>query len=196
MTGTPEKRNRLIRPHDLRVVKSRQALRMGLLRLLERRNLENITIKDITNEAGVSYPVFFRQFASKEELLADLATNEVRMLLEQTYATFDPASSSSRALCLYVQGHKAVWRSLLTTGAASAMRAEFARVSAEIGYSGHRANPWLPVELASGFVASGVFEVLAWWLSQPDGYSVEKAIKLLDALVIRTVAEPQNLNLD
>lgn len=196
MTARPEKRNRLVRPYDMRVVKSRQALRMGLLRLLETRSLENITIKDITSEAGVSYPVFFRQFASKEELLADLATDQVCMLLEQTYATFDPTASSSRALCLYVEEHKVVWRSLLTTGAASAMRAEFARVSAEIGYSGHRANPWLPVELASGFVANGVFEVLAWWLGQPDGYSLENAIKLLDALVIRTVTEPQDVRLD
>lgn len=196
MPETAEKSNRLRRPHDQRVLKSRLALRAGLLRLLETRSLEQITIKEITQEAAVSYPVFFRQFTGKEELLADIATNEVRSLLERTYSTFDPESTSGRQLCLYIDGHKSLWRSLLTTGAAPAMRTEFARISAEIGRAGHRANPWLPVELASAYVASGVFEVLSWWLGQPADYPVENVVKLLDALIIHPLSEPRNIELD
>lgn len=196
MPQMSETTTRLRRPYDQRVVKSRLALRSGLLSLLETRSLEQITIKEITQEAKVSYPVFFRQFAGKEELLADIATSEVRNLLEQTYATFDPQSTSSRQLCLYIAAHKSLWKSLLTTGAAPAMRTEFARLSAQIGHAGHRANPWLPVELASAYVASGVFEVLSWWLNQPSDYPVENVVKLLDTLIIRPLSQPQDVKLD
>lgn len=191
-------RARLGRAQDLRLVKSRHALRMALLRLLESRPLDQITIKEITTEAGVSYPVFFRQFASKEDLLADLATDQVRALLQHTYPTLnaDAPSANLVNLCQYVAEHRGLWRSLLTTGAAPAMRVEFARIAAEIGNTAPRTNPWLPVELASAFVASGIFEILAWWLSQSDDYPVVNVVKLLDVLIVRSMVVPQDIRLD
>lgn len=194
---SPPPRNRISRPHDLRAVKSRQALRQALLSLIEKQTLEQITIKEITREAGVSYPVFFRQFASKDELLADLATNEVRSLLEKSYPAFtsDAAAGGLSELCHYVAEHRVLWTALLTTGAASAMRAEFARISSEFAVHRPRANPWLPVELASAFVSSGMFEILAWWLNQPEDYPIANVITLLDALIVRSVSNPQNIQL-
>ena len=162
--------NRLRRPDDPRALKSRRALRDALLALLEKRTFEQITIKEITSAAGVSYPVFFRQFASKEELLNDLAASEVGGLLALTHPIVDEAVAMNnlREMCNYVQQRRPLWKSLLTTGAASTMRSEFARISAEIAKAGPQANPWLPVELASSFVATGIFEILAWWLNQPE----------------------------
>lgn len=198
MSKKPMTRGRLSRPHDRRAVKSREALRTALLRLLESRPLDQITIKEITTEAAVSYPVFFRQFFSKEELLADLATDQVRELLRHTYPTLDVAapSSSLAELCNYVEEHRGLWRSLLTTGAAPAMRAEFASIAAEIGNTAPRTNPWLPVELASAFAASGIFEILAWWLGQREDYPVANVVKLLDTLIVRSMMVPQDIRLD
>jgi len=189
MSTKPATRKRISRPHDLRVVKSRAALGQALLRLIETRALEQITIKDITTEAGVSYPVFFRQFSSKEELLADIAAEEVRNLLAHTYPLFDVAAPSDNliAFCLVVERRKALWRTLLTTGAASAMRNEFKRIAAEIGNDQHPGDPGVPVELASAFVTSSIFEILTWWLNQPDDYPLEDVASLLDGLVVAPV---------
>ena len=191
-------RKRISRPHDLRVVKSRQAMRQALLKLIENQSLDQITIKEVTAEAGVSYPVFFRQFSSIEDLLADLATEEVRSLLTRTLPFFNAAAPSTNLaeLCQHVQLRRALWKSLLTAGAASAMRSEFARISSEIAKKAPRANPWLPVELASAFVASGIFEILAWWLNQPEDYPLTNVVKLIDALIVRSVALPQDIHLD
>ena len=191
-------RNRLSRPHDRRAVKSREALREGLLELLESRSFEDITIKEITAAAGVSYPVFFRQFASKEELLADLAASEVHGLLALGQPLIDGARPKNTLLdmCHYVQRRRPLWKTLLTAGSASVMRSEFARISAEIGNTEPRANPWLPVELASSFVAAGIFEILAWWLNQPEGYPVGNVVKILGALVARPLTMPQDVQLD
>lgn len=190
-------RKRLSRPHDPRALKSREALRNALLRLLETRPFEQITIKELTASAGVSYPVFFRQFASTEELLADLAANEVRSLLALTHPLEDDTQSRNSLLemCQFVQQRRSLWKSLLTAGAASIMRGEFARISAEMGRTGPRSNPWLPVELASSFVAAGLFEILAWWLNQPDDYPISNVVKILDALVARPLTVPQDVRL-
>lgn len=191
-------RNRLSRPHDRRAMKSREALRQALLALLNSRSFEDITIKDITSAAGVSYPVFFRQFASKENLLEDLAAREVHGLLALGQPLVEPGRPKNDFIdmCRYVEGHRALWKTLLTAGAASVMRSEFARISAEIGNTEPRANPWLPVELASSFVAAGIFEILAWWLNQPEGYPVRNVVKILIALVARPLTVPQDVRLD
>jgi AcrR family transcriptional regulator len=194
----PLHRNRLSRPDDPRALKSRKALRDALLVLLEERSFEQITIKELTAAASVSYPVFFRQFADKEELLADLAANEVRALLALTHPIVDEAVAMNnlREMCRYVQQRRSLWKSLLTAGAASTMRGEFARISAEIARAGPQANPWLPVELASSFVAAGIFEILAWWLNQPQAYPIGNVARILNALIARPLTVPQNIQLE
>lgn len=186
------------RPNDARALRSREALRAGLLALLQDRPFHRITIREITAKAGVSYPVFFRRYASKEELFADLAVEEVRNLLART----DPMMEHAKALngihemCAYVQERRILWKSLLTTGGASAMRDEFTRISAEIGQAGPRSNPWLPVSLASSFVATGIVEILSWWLNQEDDYPMRNIEIFLNHLIVQPTAVPQKVTLD
>ncbi|PLK26754.1 TetR/AcrR family transcriptional regulator [Novosphingobium sp. TH158] len=189
---------RMSRPDDARALRSREALRAALLALLEERPFHEITIRDITGRAGVSYPVFFRRYGSKEDLLEDIAADQVRRLLETTYPAMVPGQpeASLAQLCGYVEQHRALWKSLLTTAAAGAMRAEFARISQETGDTGPRMNSWLPVSLASRFVASGLFEILAWWLAQDEDYPVANVITLLRELIVQPMLVPRHVAMD
>jgi len=189
---------RMSRPDDARALRSREALKNALLALLEERQFHEITIRDITNRAGVSYPVFFRRYGAKEELLSDIASAEVRNLLNRSYPALKSGSpeKSLGELCMYVDEHRALWKSLLTTEAASAMRSEFAHISAGIGELDNRANPWLPVSLASRFVASGVFEILAWWLSQPDDYPIRNVLAFLNQLIVEPTLVSRPIELE
>jgi AcrR family transcriptional regulator len=178
-------------------MRSRDALRAALLSLVEQRPLEQISIRDITAQAGLSYQVFFRRYASKEELLEDIATDEVRRLLSLSRPMFEAKQhdESLRALCDYVNEHRSLWTRLLTGGAAPAMRREFKRIAAEIGRGRERTNPWLPTDLAETFVVSGLFEILSWWLRQPADYPVENVVKIIDVLIVRATAEPVDIQL-
>ncbi|MBU6265900.1 MAG: TetR/AcrR family transcriptional regulator [Sphingomonadales bacterium] len=186
-TTTPRK------PDDARAHRSVEALRVAFLALIETRPLDQVTIRDITEAAGVSYPTFFRRFAGKDELLADIATTEVRHLL--VLGQGGGRHGSSLAMCEYLAAHRRLWRTLLTGGAAAAMREEFMAVSREIATTGPRINPWIPVDLAVPFVAGGLFEILAWWMRQPDDYPTANVATLLDALVIDVTARPRPITL-
>lgn len=188
---------RMSRPHDARALRSRTALRQALLELVEAQPFDRITIKDITAKAGVSYPVFFRRYESKQHLLEDIATEEVRRLLTLSLPIFraDRQEESLRALCGYIGDHRSLWTRLLTGGAGAIMREEFRRIALDIGHKDRRINPWLPRELAAPFVVSGLFEILAWWLAQPETYPVENIIKIIDALIIQSTARPIDIQL-
>jgi len=181
-TTTPTK------PEDARAHRSIEALQSALLELVEHKAFEQIAIKDITETAGVSYPTFFRRFASKEDLLDHVAAEEVRHLLElgnQTIGGQDPRSA--KLICEYVEAHRQLWTTLLTGGATAAMRAAFTREARVIAGTNERQNPWLPIDLAVPFVTNGLFEVLAWWLRQPDDYSAQKASALYDTVVVDAI---------
>lgn len=193
----PEPKQRMSRPDDARALRSRASLREALLALVEERPFDQITIRDITAKAHVSYPVFFRRYQSKEDLLGDIATGEVRRLLTLTTPIFNAnrQAESLRALCRHVDEHRILWTRLLTGGAGPIMREEFKRIAREIGDSHPRINPWLPRELAESFVVGSLFEILAWWLSQPQDYPIENVVTIIDTLIVRSTARPVDVNL-
>lgn len=191
-TTTPTK------PDDSRVHRSIESLREAFLQLLDRKTLEDITIKEITEVAGLSYPTFFRRYGSKEELLADIATEEVRRLLSLSDKALGKRRSmeSAEAMCAYVQGRMPLWNTLLTGGAAAAMREEFMRISREVNASRVRTNAWLPEELGIRFVASGIFEIFAWWMEQPDDYPVSNVVKIFHGLIVDLASRPRDITLE
>lgn len=172
-------------------------MRGAFLELIATRALEDISIKDICDAAGLSYPTFYRRFSGKDELLAGIATEEVRRLLMSGVAAMRDGTdhSSSSAMCAYIEAQRPLWRTLLTGGAATAMRQEFMRLSREFTETQPRINPWLPIDLAVPFVAGGVFEILAWWMKQPDDYPTGNVVTLLDALIIDITARRRDVTL-
>ncbi len=190
-TNTPTK------PDDIRSHRSIDALQTSLLELIEEKPFDQISIRHITDAAGLSYPTFFRRFASREELLRNVASVEVTKLLTLGHSAFDKKvrSESGKALCEYVQQHRKLWTALLAGGAAPFVREEFLRVAKDIANSRPRVNPWLPLDLAVAYITSGIFELLAWWMRQPEDYSIENVIILFDALIIDSAGRPRNIKL-
>lgn len=184
-------------PDDARVQRSLEAMRAAFLELIGTKPLEQISIKEICDEAGLSYPTFYRRFASKDALLADVAAGEVRQLLALGLSAMERQKSaqSAEAMCEYVEAHRRLWCVLLTGGAAGAMREEFMRLSREFAETHPRSNPWMPIDLAVAFVASGIFEILAWWMKQPDDYPTENIVKLFNALIIDSAGRRRKITL-
>lgn len=183
---------RMSRPNDARALRSRKALQAALLRLIENRAFDQITIGDIVREAKVSYPVFYRRYVNKEQLLDDIAAAEVNHLVSLCLPMFRSADTEGSIvqLCRYVSDHQILWKRLLTGGAASAMRDEYSRIAREIGSTSPRINPGLPLDLGPGIVASGTFEILSWWLAQDCAYPLRHVVKIINAVIVRAVRTP------
>src|SRR6185437_10507723 len=67
--------------HDPRAKRSSDALSSAFLRLLERKPLDQITIREIAAEAGVHRSTFFRHHPTKEALLDHIAANQIQDLV-------------------------------------------------------------------------------------------------------------------
>jgi AcrR family transcriptional regulator len=171
---------------DARAVRTREALRHALLRLLELKTLEQITIRDICEVADVGYTTFFRHHPTKESLLDDVAAEQIGELVGLTLPLADPADprAASVALVSYVDEHRKLWSTLLTGGAERAMRDEFLRLSREIAATRGRPGVWPPADIATILVVSSTIELLSWWLRQRKPMTIEQVAEIHERVIM------------
>lgn len=178
---------------DARAVRSAIALRTAFLALLERKALDQITIRDICAEASVHYATFFRHHQTKESLLDEIAKDQIAELNALTLAIkgADDYHAGFQALCAYVGDHRALWSTLLNGGAGATMREEWVRQSKKVAEMVDPVNSWLPAELGTICAATLIAETLAWWVGQPvDSYSVEEIATILYRLLTTSIMAP------
>ncbi len=170
-------------------MRTREALRKAMLDLLSTKPFEQITIRELAADAGIGYTTFFRHHPTKESLLEEIATEEIRQLIDYTLVTFNASDTdtASLALCQYVDQHRTLWSTLLTGGAASALRDEFVRVAQEVAANTPEQSDWLPAEFGVILVASSTIELLAWWLRQDDPMPLEKIAEIYRRAVLGPV---------
>jgi len=173
---------------DLRMQRTQRAIREGFLALLQRKRFDQITARDIAAESQIGYATFFRHYASKDELLQQIATDEI----EKLYALAGPmlqakgSLASCQVLCDYVYEHRAIWTILLTGGAAETLREEFTRLALERPQAPKL--KWLPQELGAVFGVSSTIEIIGWWLKQPNTLTPKQVATILDRLVVTPTA--------
>jgi AcrR family transcriptional regulator len=187
--------HKIHRPHlktarDARAIRTREALCNALLRLLELKPLEQITIRHICDVAKVGYTTFFRHHPSKESLLEEIAAEQIRQLVGMSLSAADAAEdmqAGSVAVCTYVDEHRRLWSTLLTGGAAGVMREEFIRLSREIATTRARPDVWPPADIVNILVGSSTIELLSWWLRQRKPLSIEEVAEIHKRLIITPV---------
>lgn len=169
---------------DPRQMRSAEALRGALLRLLERKAFDQITVREICAEAGVHNATFFRHHSGKEALLDHVATDEINRLVAFSL----PAGhrlEGNIAMCEYISSHRTLWKALLNGGAGAAMRKEYLRISKAVAADYQDSKTWLPEDLAIICSTLLIVETISWWLEQDEeAYPPREVAKILDRLLL------------
>jgi AcrR family transcriptional regulator len=174
---------------DARAVRTRESLRHALLKLLDLKPMEQITIRDICDVASIGYTTFFRHHPAKESLLNDVAADEMGRLVELSLSVADTSDtrSASIALCKYVDAHRKLWSTLLTGGAAGAMRDEFMRLSLQIAATRAQPGTWPPPDIATALVVGSTIELLSWWLRDKNPLSIEQVAEIHERVIVTPI---------
>jgi AcrR family transcriptional regulator len=167
------------------ILRSRRALREGLLALLERKKVDEITVQELATKAGVGYATFFRHYASTEQLLAEIAAEEIRQMMEIIVPLEDPKDTLAAcvALCEYIDARRAVWAALLKN-ADRALRAEFVRHAALRHPPKIRKKAPFSPELGARVGVAATMEIVSWWLERRHHMTPAQAAAVLDRLVV------------
>lgn len=170
---------------DARIAKSRGALRTALLALVTEMPFEDLSVAAITTRAGVGYATFFRHYATREALLAEIADDLIRQLLDLIAPLMLAQENDAAALALacFVDTHRPLCRALLV-GAGDAMRRDITtRSITAAGQSGVAMPDWLPQDLGVIHGVAATLTIIRWWLEQDPPQEAAVVADIIEKLV-------------
>ncbi|MBV1688192.1 TetR/AcrR family transcriptional regulator [Novosphingobium sp. G106] len=178
--------NTMMRPLDVRQVRTRLALRSAMLDMARNVPFDEITIADLVSQAGVSQATFYRHYKDKNALLTDLArdfTNELgRKITPETIIT--DSRKAAQALCSFLEENRAVCAALLSHGAKSAIFDDILENAVNhSAASGITEEIWLPRSLGPVFMVTTLLTLIGWWLHKGKSITITEMSELIDRLV-------------
>jgi AcrR family transcriptional regulator len=175
---------------DARIVRTRQALRKAMIDLAAESPLDEITVRSIAARAGIGYATFFRHYADKEALLADVADMltgdflaQVRPLLREK-----DRRGAARSLVAFVQDNLPIHKALIAGGSGETVRAGMLRQTQEtLGRARSTASHDPLDELLLFHLTSAILNLLAWWLRNLEAVDAETMAEVIERAVLTPV---------
>lgn len=172
-------------------MRTRRRLTEALIALTLDKGYEAVTIRDITEQAGVGYATFFRHYADKETLLRDVLEAFLGELLElvRPQSGQDPVETGT-LIFEHARRNGELYRVLLDTGREDLLGRVY-----EVGMAGvlaanrPQANSVVPPVVAAHHVIASFLALLRWWLEEGMPYEPSKMGRIYSELIIRPTEE-------
>jgi AcrR family transcriptional regulator len=173
-------------PTDPRILRSRRMLMDSLVRLLKKKEFEDISVQEIADEATLNRATFYLHYPDKNALLQAMTESRFRDLLERRSITFTDCNGALRAIALGVCDYLAE-----TTGCPR----QLARVPLEgsiipvvegmfkEGLALHGIAPGVDAALLATTAAWAVFGAARRWLQTPNRIPAEEMAAKIEAMV-------------
>lgn len=175
-----------------RIALTKKLLQEGLLRLLENKSLDKISVTELCKESGINRATFYNHYSSPQELLTDI---EIRMSAELQQVIGKPQSADdairqTEAVCNYFAAHA---RTILILNRCHAdddiaeilytLNEKFQALRTKHKFV--RGMDQDSIHLVSVFLHTGTYHILLEWLSK----GIQKTPKEVAELMIRLAAE-------
>ena len=171
---------------DPRILRSRRMLMDSLVKLLKKKEFEDISVQEIADDATLNRATFYLHYPDKNALLQAMTEVRFRDLIERRAITFTDCHGALRAIALGVCDYLAE-----STGCPSQM----ARVPLESsiipvvegmfkeGVALHGTAPGVDAELLATTAAWAVFGAARRWFQTPDRIPAEEMAATIETLV-------------
>jgi AcrR family transcriptional regulator len=171
---------------DPRILRSRRMLMEALVRLLNQKEFEDISIQEIADEATLNRATFYLHYPDKNALLQAMTATRFRDLIARRGLSFTDCDGALRAIALGVCDYLAE-----TTGCPSQltkMPLEGSIIPAVEsmfmeGAAHHEMVPGVDPALLATTAAWAVFGAARRWLQTPDRIPAEEMAAKIEAMV-------------
>jgi AcrR family transcriptional regulator len=183
---------------DPRVKRTRQLLRDALFALVKEKELDAITVQDITAHATLNRATFYLHYRDKydlftesiEEMLGELMAQVEQLSVDVSHLTVDdvppPLVQWFEQIATYADLYRVMLGKQSTSDLAVQMRTnieQFIMRDFKTLKRSPQINP-VPISIHSRFLAAALLGVIEWWLEQKQPYSAEKMVAWLWRLML------------
>ncbi|MEM9950011.1 MAG: TetR/AcrR family transcriptional regulator [Chloroflexota bacterium] len=180
---------------DKRIQRTRKLLGNVLVELLQEKPFHQITVRQITERAGVAYSTFFRNFEDTGDLLQSYLNNFLQDLRNQSYQAGNSnlqlySRENVKAIFQHVQKYPNKYWILLKTPAIQPMLNELQEDVITHNFdtiSIHNPNAErdVPLNLILYNDVKQLFNIIEWWLDNDLSTHIDDVVSYYEQLVIK-----------
>ena len=170
-----------------RVVLTKRLLQEALLRLMNKKPLDKITVKELCEESGINRTTFYRHYGVPRDVLIDMEADFSNQLRERFDVTkINDISSYSEELLTYLYNHSDILKILILNNSAD----DFMRMINSMFEKVLQSKSKYPaisgaaddnIKLISTYIAGGGYFMLRRWLLE----DIKKTPKELSDLILK-----------
>ena len=171
---------------DPRVLRSRQMLMEALLRLLNRKEFDDISIQEIADEAALNRATFYLHYEDKNALLQAMTAARFGDLIARRGLSFTDCDGALRAIALGVCDYLAETTGCPTQLAKMPLEDSMIPVVEAMfleGAAHHEAAPGVDSALLATTAAWAIFGAARRWYQTPNRIPAEEMAAKIEAMV-------------
>jgi len=175
---------------DRRILKTQEALKTAVIKLMAEKNFDDITIQDLSDQANVSRGTIYLHYMDKYDLLDKLIENHINELQERCEAAADlDFVTGSLIWTEYFESNYDFFSMMLASKGAPFFRNRFLEFlieefKDEVDNTKGK-NEGLNKDLVVRFVASSYVGVVEWWFTNKRPVTHQVLAEQLGALLDR-----------
>lgn len=171
---------------DPRVLRSRQMLMEAMLKLLDSKEFDDISIQEIADEAGLNRATFYLHYPDKSALLQAMTATRFRDLIARRGLSFTDCDAGLRAIALGVCDYLAKTAGCPTQLTQMPLEGSIIPVVESIFMEGadkHAMAPGADPKLLATTAAWAIFGAARRWHQTPDRIPAEEMAARIEAMV-------------
>ena len=171
---------------DPRILRSRRMLMEALARLLSKKEFEDVSVQEISDEATLNRATFYLHYADKSALLQAMTESRFRDLIERRSITFADCNGALRAIALGVCDYLAESTGCPTRLSRMALEGSIIPVVEDMfkeGLDHHGVAPGVDAALLATTAAWAVFGAARRWFQTPNRISAEEMAARIETMV-------------
>ncbi len=171
---------------DPRILRSRRMLMDSIVRLLKKKEFNDISVQEIADEATLNRATFYLHYPDKSALLQAMTGARFRDLMERRAITFTDCNGALRAMALGVCDYLAESTSCPTQLARIPLEGSIIPVVEGMfkeGLALHRMEPGVDTALLATTAAWAVFGAARRWFQTPDRIPAEEMAARIETMV-------------
>ena len=161
---------------DVRIVKTKERLRRALLDLLAERGLEEISISEVCDQAGVNRNTFYSHYPSVKALLEEIEAHFLEELINTVTISAESVNSVKGLLSLILSKVRENLRSILNIFLPNAVA----------NWASSLSLPEKDASLLFYFISGGAVSIIEEWLRGGFGWDEADLVAKLDSMIMMT----------
>jgi AcrR family transcriptional regulator len=171
---------------DPRILRSRRMLMDALVKLLMKKEFEDISVQEIADEATLNRATFYLHYPDKNALLQAMTGARFRDLIERRGITFTDCHGALRAIALGVCDYLAENTGCPTQLTRTPLEVSIIPVVEDMfkeGLAIHGITPGVDAAMLATTAAWAVFGAARRWFQTPDRISAEEMAARIETIV-------------